>query len=648
MTAVAEPATAGASVSDRPRRARAGVAAVALVAVAVSPIVVASSALVGQRWLPMSDWATLAYRTSQVGTRQTPLVGPYSFHGFAHPGPLSYWVAAPLHRLTGEDPRALLWTAAVVNVVTVAALAAVAWRRGRWPLLIGTTALLALLAHGLGPRVLVDMWNPYTPLLPFLLVTFLAWDAALGRRRAVVEAVLPATYAAQAHVAFVPLVLAVAAAGLAWHRWGERLAPGPEGPDPAREPAPAPVPAPEPEAGRDPGGSSPGSERAAEPRPASGRPAWRRVVAAVPRPALVLLAVLWAAPALDAVADLHNPVRIARAVFSPADAVGPLRAPALAGDFLGPAGQWVIGTEPVERGAPSGGLALGLLLALAALAGCLAVARRRRLPDAGALAVVTSVLVVASVAGAANLIVPVVDYLTEWLKVVGGLVWFTVAWTGWRVAEPALRPGTARRRAAGAAACLVVLAATAWSWGEAGRLDLRDDGDPAMVEALRAAARRELDPEVEYRFEVTGSSPAYWSGLVYWLAEDGHDVVTGNGAGGLRWGHDHRWVEGEPYERALVLVADGVGHDSDEYADCAGDPTMERVFVHEPLSDGEVEWLEGVNLRRLAHPETVTAEDRRRAEALHRRGPTVALFAGDHLCGLEDLDGQRATGNAGD
>ena len=644
MTALAEPAAAGVGVSDRPRRARAGVAAVALVALAVSPIVVASSALVGQRWLPMSDWATLAYRTSQVGTRQTPLVGPYSFHGFAHPGPLSYWLAAPLYRLTGDDPRALLWSGAAVNVVTAAALAAVAWRRGRWPLLLGTTALLGLLVHGLGPRVLVDMWNPYTPLLPFLLVTFLVWDAALGRRQAVVEAVLPATYAAQAHLAFVPLVLAVAAAGLAWHRWGERLAPGPAGPDPGREPDAGRARGPEPDAGRDAGGSGPGAEQAAEPGPASDRPAWRRAVAAVPRPALVLLAVLWAAPALDALVDLHNPVRIARAVFSPADVVGPLRAPALAGDFLGPAGQWVIGTEPVARGAPPGGLALGLVLALAALAGCLVVARHWRLPDAGALAVLTSALVVASVAGTANLIVPTSDYLTEWLKVVGGLVWFTVGWTGWRVAAPAIRTGTARRRAAGAAACLVVLAGAAWSWGEAGRLDLSDEGDPTMVEAVRAAARRELDPDVEYRFEVSGSSPAYWSGLTYWLAEDGLDVVTGNGAGGLKWGHDHRWVEGEPYERALVLVVDGVGHRSEEYADCAGDPTMERVFVHEPLSDGEVEWLEGVNLRRLAHPETITAEDRRRAHALHRRGPTVALFAGDHLCGLEGLDGQRAAG----
>ena len=641
LTVLMEPAAAGRG--SAPRRTRPGLRAAALVVLTVSPIVVASMSLVGQRWLPMSDWATLAYRTSQVGTVQTPLVGPYSFHGFAHPGPLSYWVAAPLYRLTGEDPRSLLWAGGLVNVVAVVALAGVAWRRGRLPLLLGTTALVAVLMHGLGPRVVIDMWNPYTALLPFLLAIFLVWDATLGRRRAVVEAVVPATYAAQAHLAFVPLVLAIVAAGLAWHRWGTRLVPEPGGsddlgadpsPGAAGRPDPAPDPAPEP------GGPAAGA--------AAARPAWRRWPAAVPRPVYLLLGLLWAAPALDALFDLHNPVGVARSVLRPFDVVGPRRAPALAGDFLSPLGRWVTGTEPIAQGAPPGGLPGGLLLAAGGLAGCLAVARRRRLPDAGALAALASVLVLASVAGAARLIVPTEAYLTEWLKVVGGLVWFTVGWTAWRAAQPALRAGTVGRRVAGAAACLVVLAGAVSTWGDAGDIDLAEEADPAMVESLRVAARRGLDPGVEYRFEVAGRLPAYWVGLMYWLVEDGHDVVTGNGSAGLKWGHDHRWVEGEPYERALVLVSDGGSHQSEEYADCAGDPTMEPIFVHEPLSDDEIAWLEEVNFRRLTDPESITASELRRSDALHRRGPSVALFTGDHLCGLDRLDGQRATGTPGD
>ena len=39
--------------------------------------------------LPVGDWASMAYRTSRVGTSDTPLVGAYTVKGWAHPGPLA-------------------------------------------------------------------------------------------------------------------------------------------------------------------------------------------------------------------------------------------------------------------------------------------------------------------------------------------------------------------------------------------------------------------------------------------------------------------------------------------------------------------------------------------------------------------------------
>jgi hypothetical protein len=77
-----------------------------------------------------------------------------------------------------------LWTAAAVNALAVAGIAAVAWRRGRWPLLVGMLTVVALLVHNLGPNVAVSLWNPHVPLLPWLYAVFLAWDVALGHRRA--------------------------------------------------------------------------------------------------------------------------------------------------------------------------------------------------------------------------------------------------------------------------------------------------------------------------------------------------------------------------------------------------------------------------------------------------------------------------------
>ena len=49
-------------------------------------------------------------------------------------------------------------------------------------------ALTAALVHGFGPNYLSDIWNPFVPLLPFTLRVFLLYDAACGRKRALIEA----------------------------------------------------------------------------------------------------------------------------------------------------------------------------------------------------------------------------------------------------------------------------------------------------------------------------------------------------------------------------------------------------------------------------------------------------------------------------
>src|SRR5690606_32266137 len=101
---------------------------------------------------------------------------------------------------TGGDARSMEWTAAILNAITIGAIGAVAWRRGRLPVTVAVMALVALLVRGLGPELLIDLWNPHVGLLPFLLVVLLAWDAALGRPSSVALAALPATIAIHGHV----------------------------------------------------------------------------------------------------------------------------------------------------------------------------------------------------------------------------------------------------------------------------------------------------------------------------------------------------------------------------------------------------------------------------------------------------------------
>ena len=44
--------------------------------------------------LPIGDVGTIALHVAEVGTRHTPLVGPYSHFGWSHPGPLLFEILA--------------------------------------------------------------------------------------------------------------------------------------------------------------------------------------------------------------------------------------------------------------------------------------------------------------------------------------------------------------------------------------------------------------------------------------------------------------------------------------------------------------------------------------------------------------------------
>ncbi len=486
-----------------------------LVALVLSPLLVALLALVGRPWFPMGDWASMTYRTSQVGTSHTPLIGAYTVKGWAHPGPLLYWLAAPLFRLSGEDPRSLDWTAALVNAASVVAIVALAWRRGRTTLGLAVLVLVALLVHGIGPNILTDLWNPYAPLLPFLAALALALDASLGRPRSLVWAAVPATFAMQCHLGFVPLTALVAVWLWAWCRWWPRLLP-------ADDPVSAGLPR------------------------APWRP-WRRAAAW----AFGVTAVLSVGPLVDAAVDMHNPARILRS-FGDGETVrlGVVDSVGLVGRFVRPDGPWLghrLTTVAVEI---QGSGPLPVVLALVALALCLRAGRRRRLPDVVALATLALTLVVGSVPAAAQFVRPVEAYVTLWLELVGGIVWFTVAWTGWRLVEDAVRAVPARRAAAAGLAAAAVVAATAWSWGPAAGNKTRFQQQAAVVEPIADQLAAELPPGATVRIVRRGEP---WhittSGLIYALIQRGVDVTTDDGGQGLKWGHEHRWRRGDPVRR---------------------------------------------------------------------------------------------------
>lgn len=207
-------------------RSRRGIRALLIAGVVVVvawPVVAAARAALDEAWSPTGDWAVLTLRVEDVG-RYTPLVGPYSRYGWNHPGPLLYWVLAPLYHLFGDRPVALLTATGLLNAAAVAATLVLAWRRGRLPLLVGTGAALAVLLHSIGPALLRDPWNPYVTILPLALFVFLAWSVAEGDRWLWPALLGVGSFLVQSHVGYAAIVGAVGlvAFAMAWRGRGDR------------------------------------------------------------------------------------------------------------------------------------------------------------------------------------------------------------------------------------------------------------------------------------------------------------------------------------------------------------------------------------------------------------------------------------------
>ena len=149
-------------------------------AVLCVPLVVA---LVGFRrhpWTPVLDLAMTELRVRDVGGRQTPLIGLPGRIGTlaqqgSHPGPLSFYALAPTYRLLGSTAWALQVATAVVHAVAMGLALVIAGRRGGARLILVVAVLLAALTAGYGGGALTEPWNPYLPLLWWVVVLLAVW-----------------------------------------------------------------------------------------------------------------------------------------------------------------------------------------------------------------------------------------------------------------------------------------------------------------------------------------------------------------------------------------------------------------------------------------------------------------------------------------
>ncbi len=178
---------------------------------ALSAVIAVVATRVGRHYLPLGDEANVDLRVRDVFNGDTPLVGAYS-RGFDHPGPLLYWLLAPLSALAGGAAWATLVGGAVLHGIAIAASGWLAFRRGGVLLMALVLAALAL-AYSAFPAglQLLQTWNPTVAFPFFMLFLLQVWAFSLGSRWQALGAAVTASLLVQLHIGYLPLV---GAAGL--------------------------------------------------------------------------------------------------------------------------------------------------------------------------------------------------------------------------------------------------------------------------------------------------------------------------------------------------------------------------------------------------------------------------------------------------
>ena len=180
------------------------------------PLVLAVVALAQRRWYPVLDLAMTEFRVQDVGTRRTPLIGLPGRIGElpeqgSHPGPLSFWLLAPGYRLFGGSAWAMEAATVSVAFIWIGLAMWIGHRRlGRAGVAL-VAAIVAVLVRGFGLSVLTQPWNPYMPLLAWLVILLAAWAVFDGDDAMLIPLVVAASFAAQTHI---PYLLMAGAIGL--------------------------------------------------------------------------------------------------------------------------------------------------------------------------------------------------------------------------------------------------------------------------------------------------------------------------------------------------------------------------------------------------------------------------------------------------
>lgn len=506
-------------------------------AILVVPLLVALVAARRPHWFPLADLAQYELRVRDVGTGDTPLVGlagrigPWYDPG-SHPGPLSFWLLAPVYRLLGSSSWALMASAVTLHSAAAGLVLWMGRRRAGTGFVIGATIALATLMRFYGATLFIEPWNPYLPVLWWVVLLVAVWSVLDGDAPMVVPAVVAGSFAAQTHLPYVGLV-----GGL-----GAFLA----------------VPL----------GLSLWRGRRAEDRAEAHRTRrWTLI-------GIGVAVVLWTPPVLDQIWGVGNLTRIKDSVTSPTEAVSGFRGgiPELLRN-LDPTA--LLTGRDLTTVSPGGSVAWGALVLLVAWGASSLLAARRGHRRAARLDAVLAAALVLAVVSSTRIYGVLWSYLFLWSWGLCTVLCIATAQNVWALLprRPSLDGATGTRAAAGG---LVVAALVAGSFALANR----DAGPDASVRSVDlGTASAQVVAALEERDGDAGRLLVRWDdpvaigsqgfGLLNELERQGFDVGVdpGFGVGATR----HRILERDD-ATLVVQLATGSA-----IADWDRDPTARQV-----------------------------------------------------------------------
>ena len=191
----------------------------------VAGFVVALSALAQPRWFPFLDLAQTEMRVRDVFTSHPPLIGLPGRIGTlgarqgSHPGPLSFWAIAPFYKLFGSSAWAMQAATASLNAIAIGISLMIARRRGGTLVLLGVASALAALTWFNGPSVLTQAWNPYLPMMWFMVFSFGVWSVLCDDLAMLPVATFAGVFCLHTHISYLGLIGGLAALAVAWIGW---------------------------------------------------------------------------------------------------------------------------------------------------------------------------------------------------------------------------------------------------------------------------------------------------------------------------------------------------------------------------------------------------------------------------------------------